>query len=433
LNIRDSLDKIAASGSPAGKTSGERSLLFIAHRIPYPPNKGDKIRSFNEIKHLFKQGWKIHLCTLADDEADLQYVSELRKYCASVFVEKINPVKQKFFSLAGPLRGLPLSAPYFYRPELQRRIDSVLSGCRIDSILCFCGPMAEYVFRSRRLKSSGSCPRLVMDLVDVDSDKWAQYADRDGLPMSLIYRLESKLLSRYERLVVDRFDSTFLVSPAEALVLGKRTGIADKIHAVGNGVDLDYFHPVDKAVALTSKASPRLVFCGAMDYFPNVDAVVWFAREVMPLLREEMGEVSFVIVGSKPAGEVLELRSIPGVEVAGRVDDVRPYVWSSDISIAPIRVARGIQNKVLEAMSMGKAVVSSPEAFEGIEAQPGRDLIVAKTEPVEFKNAVVNLLKNSQQAETVGAAAREAVLGSYCWSRQMSALDRLLVPPQEAI
>ncbi|MHB8762730.1 MAG: TIGR03087 family PEP-CTERM/XrtA system glycosyltransferase [Deferrisomatales bacterium] len=378
-----------------------------------------------------ESGWRVHLCALADDEADLAHLPALEQFCATVFVEPISPLGQKLRSLPAPFMGRPLSAPYFYSARLQQKVDAILSSRAIDAILCFSGPMAEYVFRSataarsegaRRpvAQRSGSPtrPRLVMDLVDVDSDKWSQYARFQRWPLSWVYRLEGALLARYERRVAERFDAVALVSPAEAELFGRRCGLPHKVHAVGNGVDLEYFHPTPEPCRPHS-----LVFCGAMDYFPNADAVVWFAREVLPRVRQAVGEVTFTIVGSKPTPEVRALAAIPEVRVTGRVDDVRPYVWEAAVSVAPIRIARGVQNKVLEAMAMARPVVATPAAFEGIKAEPGRDLLVA--EASAFAEGVGRLLLDPRAAQAMGQRGRSAVEAGYGWGAQLVGLDSL--------
>ncbi len=402
----------------------QNDLLMLVHRIPYPPNKGDKIRSFNMLKFLASKGWRIHLCSLIDSVADLGYTSVLEEYCVSVTLEAINPRLQKVMSLLSALQGRPLSTGYFYRKHLQRAVDKILKKENINGILCFCSPMAEYLSRSSLdIFKSSPRPRLIMDLVDIDSDKWHQYAQRSRHPLKWVYQLESRLLQSYELDLVKRFDATILVSEEEAKLLRRRTEQSSKIHSIANGVDLDYFSP------LTDSSMPdrrRMVFCGAMDYLPNVDAVCWFAKEVLPLVRQLSGDVDFVIVGSEPCEEVRALGSIPGVIITGRVDDVRPFVWDADLSVAPIRIARGIQNKVLEAMAMGKAVLATPLAFEGIEANPELDLRVAKAEPQLFAEAAASLLNNEGVRKELGSHARKAVEKGYCWDNRLVGLEALL-------
>lgn len=404
-----------------------RSVLVLAHRIPYPPDKGDKIRSYHMVTHLAERGWNVHLLSLADDPADLAWASELSKRFASFAGRPLDRFRKKLWSLTGPPRGKPLSVPYFYDRRMQQDFDRALAHLRPDAVLCVCSPMAEYVFHSGVAGwGAGQRPRLLIDFMDVDSDKWAQYALKTPGPLGWVYRLESRLLARYEQRVAETFDATLLVSPAEAELFRRRTGLEGKIHAVGNGVDLEFFRPLAPAPARRGGEPLRLVFCGAMDYLPNVDAVTWFAREVLPLVRERAGDVGFTIVGSNPAPEVQSLGSIPGVRVTGRVADVRPHVWEADVSVAPIRIARGVQNKVLEAMAMGVPVVATPEAFEGIDAAPGTELVVCAAEAASFAEGVAALLGDRAARESLGARARAGVEARYAWAAQLAELEPLL-------
>jgi sugar transferase (PEP-CTERM/EpsH1 system associated) len=397
-------------------------LLMIVHRVPYPPDKGDKIRSFNELKFLVDQGWRIHLCALVDDPADFQHAAELKKLCASVTLEPISPKLQKIKSVTAPLMGLPMSARYFYNKKLQQRVNAVLSEQPITALLCFCSPMAEYLRRASVTRSRQIS--YVMDLVDVDSDKWEQYAERHSVPMKWVYRMEGKLLHTYERQVTEWFDAVILVSDAEADVFRRRVGLPHKIHGVGNGVDLNYFTP---SAEKKSNRNLRISFCGAMSYMPNIEAVTWFAHEVLPRIREALGEVEFWIVGGGAGEEVRALEKLPGVRVTGRVDDVRPFVWDSDLAVAPIRIARGIQNKVLEAMALGVAALVTPQAFEGLEAEAGRDLVVVPAESEAFAKAAIELLRDPERRQSIAGSARKMVEEKYSWEGRLQVLETLLL------
>ena len=422
---------------------------MIVHRIPYPPDKGDKIRSWNELFFLEKKGWKVHLCTFVDDPEDCKHVEELRRHCSTLYVGRHGKIKRLLFMALALLQGKPLSVGAFFDRKALGYLDRVLNTFPVDSVLCFSSPMAEYVFRSPNLKRrsgkgrfgklrhgsknnsasapSRSVPRLVMDLCDVDSEKWRIYSQKVEGWKRWIYRTEAVRLRSYEIEILDAFDRTVVVSQAEADFLKKSVGGSNKIFSVNNGVDTDFFHPANE-VAVQSKGKPyALVFCGVMDYHPNIDAVEWFAKEVLPVLRKRFGEVVFDIVGSKPARSVRNLAKNPGVRVLGRVDDVRPYVWQADVSVAPLRIARGVQNKVLEAMAMGMPVAATKEAFEGIDAVPGRDLIVAEAKPLLFADAISSLLENKEFAKRMGEEARGTILGKYSWERKLAQLDRFLL------
>jgi len=294
------------------KSATDKHLLMLVHRIPYPPDKGDKIRSFHEFCFLQKKGWCIHLCTFVDDPNDLPHTDTLRSQCITSSFLRLNKVDQKIAMALALCQRKPLSVGAFNKRRAQHYVDKVLSDYPVRAVLCFSSSMAEYIFRSPVLKScfavsqelraSRRKPRLIMDMIDVDSDKWKQYAGQSGRLRRLIYMLESRRLALYEK------------------------GGGGKIHAVPNGVDTVYFHPASKQIAdKNRKLCCTLIFCGLMDYYPNVDAVVWFVKEVLPRLRNRLGKVQFNVVGAKPAKEILNLTAHIGVKVIGHRTGVRRH------------------------------------------------------------------------------------------------------------
>ena len=429
---------------------------MLVHRIPYPPDKGDKIRSFHEFCFLREKGWHIHLCTFIDDPKDLSHTDKLKSQCITSSFHRLNNIHQKTSMVLSLCQRKPLRVGVFYKHRAQQYINKVLSDYPIRAVLCFSSSMAEYIFMSKlkekspklnaqsgqelacsyqasaksyqpRAISRHAKPRLIMDLIDVDSDKWQQYAVQSGRLRRWIYMLESRRLALYEKWIVDAFDATTVVSDAEANLLRQRTGGSEKIHAVPNGVDITYFHPNElPASDKKRKFCCTLIFCGLMDYYPNIDGVMWFVKEVLPRLRNKLGEVHCHVVGAKPAREILKLADSLDVKVLGRVEDVRPYVWQAAISIAPIRIARGIQNKVLEAMAMAKPVVATEQAFEGIEAVPGRDLLVTKAEPDAYAEAIATIWEQPVLAEDLGKNARRVVENRYDWNARLEKLHALL-------
>jgi glycosyltransferase involved in cell wall biosynthesis len=465
-------------------------ILYLSHRIPFPPNKGDKIRSFNEIKYLSKDH-EIHLACLADDPNDLKYENELKKYCKAVRVVLINPQLAKLKSIFYLLTKQPLTIPYFYSRKLQRTIDHLLMTIDFDFIFCFSSPMAEYVFKSRLLVSSclklekslvkrlpvtrneqretsnhqpetrnqepvtsNQKPRLIMDFVDVDSDKWAQYAKYTSLPKSWIYRLEAVRLGAYERTVAEAFDHCIFVTGVEEKIFRGNNPRMQNVSVVSNGVDLDYFSPTfsqEQATNIqqretsnqqpetgnqypatrnqppaTGNQQPVIVFTGAMDYYANVDGVVWFTKEILPLIKKEIPAIQFYIVGSNPTKEVLSLSSNNGVTVTGYVPDTREYLNRATVVVVPLRIARGIQNKILEAIAMGIPVVATPQAFEGIEAQPGRDLILGENAE-KIAESVIKLIKEVSLRKSLSGSGRAVIEKNYCWTKNLEKLNNILM------
>lgn len=396
-----------------------RELLFLAHRIPYPPNKGDKIRSWHILKHLATRV-PVHLGCFLDDPEDARYVADLERVCASVHVVPLNRRLALAGSLAGLLTGEALSMRFYRHRAMTDWVARTLRERPVDAAFAFSSQMFPY------LMGTPTAGRLVFDFVDVDSAKWAEYGRGGSGPKAWIYRREGRLLADFERKAAAAADASLFVSEAEAALFRARDPrSAAKVHAVSNGVDLDVFRPGPGLPSPHPEGGPVIAFVGAMDYWPNVEGVCWFAKRMWPAIRSRHPGARFCIVGSNPSPEVTGLAAVPGVTVTGRVPDVRGYVEHADVVVAPLRIARGIQNKVLEAMAMGKPVVAHPAAFEGIDAQPGSDLLLAETE-AGFVEAVDTLLGDPQRRAAMGAGARRRMEARYAWDRCLGGLDALL-------
>ena len=393
-------------------------ILYLAHRIPYPPNKGDKIRSYHLLKHL-SQRYRVHLGAFIDDESDRKYRNSVKSLCGETCLINLNPAIARMRSLSGFFSGQPLTLPYYRDSGLQQWINNILETRTIRMILVFSSAMAQYVSQLE------ATPRII-DFVDVDSDKWMQYSSAKRWPMSWIYRRESRLLLKHERWIAENFSNSTFVSRAEADLFKQLAPNAiKKIAYFNNGVDSDYFSPEHDFQNPYMEREPVLVFTGAMDYWANVDAVDWFSRAIFPNVRMRFPKAEFFIVGARPNPVVKALAKLPGITVTGSVPDVRPYLAWASLAVAPLRIARGIQNKVLEAMAMGKIVVASPQAMEGIDAVPGQELIVAQNES-DFAEQIITLL-NDGTGQAIGTAARLCAVERYSWKKNLTKIDALIV------
>ena len=403
-----------------------RDLLFLSHRIPYPPDKGEKIRGWNLLGHL-AQSYNIHLGCLIDDAADWQHLPLLRERCAEVAAFGIDRRWQKLFALARARPGRPLMLDYYRHRGLLRWVDDLLARRRMDVLYIYSAAMAPYVLRHDAGAHRHAGGLRVLDMQDIDSEKWAAYAGRSAWPMRLVWAREGRTLLAYERRAAAACDNTLFVTEAEArrfVTLAPES--AGRVDWLENGVDLAQFNPaLDFAnpYAGLPGDGPDLVFTGNMDYWPNVDAAVWFAENVLTRLQRIHAGLRLHVVGANPALQVKRLVERPGVYVTGRVPDVRPYVAHAALAVAPLRIARGIQNKVLEAMAMAKPVVASRQAFEGIHATPGRDLLVGDGAPAMVQD-VLDILDGRYPG--LPAAARAAVEARYSWPAQLVRLDRVL-------
>ena len=390
-------------------------ILLLAHRIPYPPDKGDKIRSWRLLRHLADH-YRVHLAAFVDDERDFAHADFLSGLCESCALIPLDPVRARFRSLSGFLSGEPLSFAYYRDRAMSEAVDEMRRR-PLSFEIAFSSTMAPYI-----ATPVGERPRIV-DLCDADSEKWRQYAPTSGFPMSLVYGREGEKLAAAETAIVNWADHSFAISEAEAAIFNERADAARDVDWWINGVDSSYFNPQGEFVGDAEPAD--VVFVGAMDYRANIDAVLFFVREVWPLVRKEKPDASFVIVGANPTPEIQRLDGEAGVRVKGRVDDVRPWIAASTLSVAPLRIARGVQNKVLEAMAMEKPIVATTDAATGISCTNGEDLFIAD-EPGEFARAVLALLDAPARRKEIGAAARQRILKDYDWGQVMKRLDAAL-------
>lgn len=404
----------------------KQPLLYLCHRVPFPPNKGDKIRSFNQLAYL-SQHYDIYLGCFVDEPEDLAHTKSLAKYVKGMNVIPLDKRKATVRGLTGIPRKQPITLPYFFDPRMAHWVHNTLAKFAIRKVLVFCSSMAQYVDSPQYQKL-----QRVVDFVDLDSDKWRQYAEKKTFPMSWIYNREFRSLLEYEQQTAARFNASVFISSNEVDLFNKLSGANgnSRVHAIGNGVDLDYFNPqeVEASAQLPKQANqlltletPTIVFTGAMDYWANVDAVRWFVKHVWPYITRQVRDARLLIVGSNPTDKITELSSFKGIEVTGRVEDIRHYIQAGWVSIAPMRIARGIQNKVLEAMAMEIPVVATSLAMEGLLESKGCNLSICDGEE-EFANAVIERL----QQRSIAPENRNWVVQHYRWEEQLNMLHQLL-------
>ena len=387
------------------------ALLLLCHRIPFPPNKGDKIRAYHLLKFLAEH-YDVHLGSFIDDPLDWKYVSDVDAICKSTHFVKLDPLQAKIKCLKGFLTGEALSVPYYNSKALQNWISTTVKSHEIKKAMVVSSVMAQFL-----TDPTLQLDRKIIDIVDIDSDKWMQYSTMKTWPMSWVYQREARTLLKYEKEAVNNFDISFFVSSAEAEMFKEKISDSqDKVGFYNNGVDNEYFSKSESFSNPYSEKVKSLVFTGAMDYWPNIDAVKWFVAEVFPVLQAKDSTINFYIVGSNPTDEVLQLQTTPGVVVMGRVEDIRPYIQYATAIVAPMRIARGIQNKVLEAMSLERAVIVSSMGLEGISAEHGLEVLVADTAD-EFINVISDL--TAESTESIGSAARLRVKKDFNWSESL--------------
>ncbi|MFD3319308.1 TIGR03087 family PEP-CTERM/XrtA system glycosyltransferase [Alteromonas macleodii] len=397
-------------------------LLFLCHRMPFPPNKGDKITTFNLMNYLSKR-FDLYLGSFIDDEFDKKFIDEVKAYCREV---KFIDITRKRYLTSG-LKSLVLaesvSTAHYRNEELQRWVHKVINEHGIDYLFVYSSGMAQFIdFPEYKDK------KRVLDMADVDSDKWRQYCENKPFYSKIIYAREYKLLKTLEQKILSEFDAITLITDEERDLFKSLSpkAYSDKIVTLSNGVDTDYFDPLAKFDHTDSPCAESLSICftGAMDYWANEDAVVWFCEKVWPLIIEEHPALIFYIVGGKPTERVKKLASIKGVFVTGRVVDVRPYIDKALVAVATLRIARGVQNKVLEAMSMAKPVVMTSMAQEGIALPTEQKRLVIDDEAI-MAQTILNLVSDNARSTVIGEKNRKWIVERYSWEGALKPLDKL--------
>ncbi len=387
-------------------------ILYLCHRFPFPPKRGGKIRPFNMIRHLHEAGHEVTVCSLARSPAEAEEGRGIAPHCTAFHMGQVHEPLQ----FARMILRLPLLTPssmgYFRSSELAATVKGLLAAQRWDLIFVHCSSVAQYV------EHVTGVPKI-LDFGDMDSQKWLEYAHYKRFPLSLGYTLEGNKMLWAERRLARRFDLCTATTRAEWETLkGYGTGAATDWFP--NGVDAGFFCPTDGAYT-----SDPISFIGRMDYYPNQECMQRFCDAVWPLLRAERPQMKLLIVGADPSPAMLALAQRPGVTVTGSVPDVRPYIRGSALMVAPLAIARGTQNKILEAMAMGVPVVTSSAAAGGVDAEAEQHLLVADT-PQQIAAAVLRITGNAAERARLAAAGRERMLSHHAWPRSMQRLDGII-------
>ncbi|HTT79713.1 MAG TPA: TIGR03087 family PEP-CTERM/XrtA system glycosyltransferase [Stellaceae bacterium] len=391
-------------------------ILFLCHRIPYPLDKGEKIRAFYQLRALAEQH-EVDVFSLVDDPEDLLHRVELTKYCRRLVLAQIFPWSARLRSLPRLLGSMPLTVPYFYSGKLAAAIDEAVRQRVYDRIFVYCSAMAQYIPEEIGIP-------VIMDLVDVDSNKWRQYATRSKFPLSAIYRREARCLREYERQICEKSACVLVTTEREAELVRQLSPMI-RVHVIPMGVDI---RPLPEPAPDAETNAPTILFVGAMNYFPNQEAVSFFARQVLPLIRQSIPNARFLVVGRDPGRSIRELAKFPGIEVTGYVADVGPYLAQAHVSVAPFSMAAGIQSKILEALACGLPVVATPRAVQAL-VKDIADIIETAETAAELAAKVVYFLNDRIAAQRRGMEGRRRVTDAYGWDRPLQQLSELVEHP----
>lgn len=393
--------------------------LFLSHRIPFPPDRGDKIRSHHLLRTLAAAG-PVHVGTFAETDQDVAQRPALASVAATHWLGR----RSKPLPLAGVealFRGKPVSLTAFDDAQLRRWVAETIKREGIDTIFVFSGQMGQYV-------PADFAGRVVIDLCDVDSAKFEAYAEAGERPW--LNRREGTLLKREEERLAHRADTTLLITANEADLFRSRLNdmAGVNIRPLGNGIDAAFFDPdaVEPHPAIAGAEGPHFAFTGQMDYRPNVAAAQWVIEHLMPVVRQRFANACFHIVGRNPVDELVRYDRQNGIRVWGEVPDVRPFVRAADVVLAPLLIARGVQNKVLEAMAMARPVLLTPEAATGIDAQDGTHFIIERANPAAMLARIDDLISNPVHSAQIGEASRDYILQTSSWPAVLAPLAEIV-------
>ena len=397
-----------------------KRILVISQRVPYPPNKGEKIRTYHQLKCLMNKGFDVDVSCSLEDTQDQQHLKELGT--------KINGNTQGFLHkepkwlrlFKGLVSAKSLSEANFFNKQLQEWLVQHVAEHRYCAVLFTASSLYPYALALQKNNATHSStpPAILIDFMDVDSDKWQQYANQSQWPMRVLYKREAHLVRQLEKKCVDIADKVFLIAKAEIAVFNKTVTRSQNVVELGNGIDAHVFTPnagEDKQQAVGN----NVLFTGVMDYKPNIDAVIWFTKEIWPTVLSRFPDATFTIAGMNPAETVKKLAEHPSIEVTGFVDDIMPYFHKASAFVAPFQIARGVQNKVLQAMSCGLPVITTPMGAEGILCENEENVLVARHAD-EFAAALINTLSSSALAEQLSLSARKTILEHYSWESKMA-------------
>ena len=387
-------------------------IFYICRRVPFPPDRGDKIAAFNAIRHLSAQH-EVHVFCLGDGVQDLANISGLQGCAKSVTTAPVDELTIKLRALGALFTGQPLSVAALNETKLHDSIKKKFAELQPDLIIVYSCNMAQFA------EHFTDVPRI-MHFGDLDSLKWRQYAERSSIPLNWIYAIEAQRLLGYERHIAKIFSHALVHTELERHDF-KRLMPRVPVTVVGNGVDLDYFRSAGEA-----KEPASMVFTGVMDYRPNIDAVVWFCDEILPIVQTEIPAANFTICGSRPAPAVRRLAKRRGITVTGRVPHARSCLDRAEVFVAPLRMARGVQNKVIEALAMGLPCVASTAASRGTAVADGEGILTTD-EPMQFARHIVDLLQDSKRRAEMSRRARAAAEAYYRWEVQLMPLDQAIV------
>lgn len=391
-------------------------ILYFTHNTPYPPNKGEKIRSYHALVHLSKEH-EVDLFSICKNSEDLNYKADLDKICKSTHLYPLSPLKTKLQTLISLFSPFPLTFAYYFSFSLFKELKNKLQASDYDLIFCSCSSTAQYLFLIKKLLKKKT--KVIVDFVDIDSYKWREYSKLESFPMSFIYKIENKRLSKWEKKISLIADTNLVTTGSEKDKLAQINFLASRNTKVLElGVD---FEKYSKLELLPEEG--LVTYLGQMDYLPNIDAAIYFYINIFPIIEKEIPNFKFQIVGRGPSDELKSICS--KALITGEVEDVSHYLRKSSVFVAPLRLSFGVQNKVLEAMASGVPVVATSNVLKTLKAKSNRDLLVADN-PVDFAKHVISLLTNENRRKEIAGNAKNYIKDNHDWDKILLNLDQMI-------
>lgn len=382
-------------------------IFVLLPRFPYPLEKGDKLRAYNQLKYLSKNH-EIHLCALSDIPVDNKYIEPVASFCTSVHIVKLNRFSIFLNLICAFFWGKPLQVGYFYNRKAKKKIHQLIAEIKPDHIYCQLIRVAQYV-------KAVNIPKT-LDYQDVLSKGVERRIQKSPFYWKLVLRLEYKRLLKYEHEVFSWFDNKTIISKPDRDFIPHPD--KDKIEIIINGVDTDFFKP------MTVEKEYDLVFIGNMGYPPNVNASEYLVKEILPIVRQKKPNIKLTLAGATPHASVLALKSV-NVHVTGWVEDIRECYAKAKIFIAPMQIGTGLQNKLLEAMAMKIPSITSPLANFALEAKDGLEILIGNS-PQEYADHIIQLLENDELNKTIANNGYAFVHRNYNWDAATNKLEILI-------
>ena len=395
-------------------------ICVVAQRVPYPPNKGEKLRTFHQIERMVQLGHDVDVISFSESEQDTNDALALQNHLqinVSTF-----PLGSKLTRYASALiKQQPVSVGAFYQGDVAKRIDDILKNGSVDVLYLTASSLGQYVFSSSHF--SDSACKVMMDFMDVDSDKWHQYANSSSWPMRAVYIREAKGIRKLEQKANAQFEKTFLIAEEEVALFRREVSDAKPVNVMGNGLDFSAFYPAENKSS--DATSGHFLFTGVMDYKPNIDAVMWFVKSCWPDIRRALPDAVFTIAGMNPSTEIQSLNGKNGIDVTGFVDDILPYFHSATAFVAPFRIARGVQNKVLQAAACKLPVITTSMGAEGIHFASEQTMFI-ENDTQGFTDACIRCVKEPDTAAARAQKGLDEIKSAYSWEQQLKPLEEAL-------